>query len=154
MLVGVTQQDRSFGHAGQGLQHHRQLQFLPMACQLAWPSLSPWLRPGQISPKSPHCCLMAPAGTSPEGQALPWLHIRAPRRTFPAELTSMNSSCRCSDRKAMLLDQGSHQQLGLETLELQRRGQSTGDIQNTFVGIKLIFCGVFLHFAASRCKLR
>lgn len=53
-----------------------------------------------------------------------------------------------------LLDQGSHQQLGLEPLQLQRRGQSTGDIQSIFVGIELIFCGVFMHFAASRCKLR
>lgn len=44
---------------------------------------------------------------------------------------------------AVLLDQGSHQQLGLEAPELQRRGQKTGDIQNIFIGIELIFCGVF-----------
>lgn len=96
-----SQQDRSSGIAWQGLQHHRQLQFLPMACQLAWPSPTSWLWPGQTSPKSPHCHLMAPAGTSSEGQAPLLLHIRAPTRGFLAQLTSVNTSCRCSHRKAM-----------------------------------------------------
>lgn len=105
---GVTQQDSSFGLAGQG----------GIAGQGLWGrsscSSSPWL----LSLLSHLChpgCGQVTFLQNPLTAA--WRHrlehlwrpgpalaaIRAPRRTFLAEMTSVNTSCRCSGRKAVSL---------------------------------------------------